>query len=295
MIRVRISDSFLCGQVPLLLCLCLGCSSPLERLQALAEKNEHLHVRVLEKNGFRNITVGITDKAALPEAMPLLREIELNHFTFGNLALSPKELELLSQLSVKEVTFTNCTTTAENFEGIPLNTTVEKIYSSPSGFDDEDLRILSHFRNLRYLRLHGNQIHGDGLRYLNGLDALEEIVLTFCPITDEGLKNLPRLPRLESINLNQTQVTARGLRHLVDFTSLKKVYDPGLLSSEGLELHRLHLEARKAAREQGKKVPTDDVVPYDGYANMSEKDRYYHDESMNRDRKRNLERQPPGQ
>ena len=71
-----------------------------------------------------------------------------------------------------------------------------------------------YFANVVSLNLRHSRVTDEGLRHLEGLQALRGLNLTDTQITDEGLKHLERLEALEWLVLYGTQVTDKGVAQL---------------------------------------------------------------------------------
>jgi Leucine-rich repeat (LRR) protein len=87
----------------------------------------------------------------------------------------------------------------------------------------------AHLRNMRSLKIldvgfFGCRVRDENLKYLRGLDALEDLTLIAAPLSGEGLVYLKDLRRLHSLNLSATKVDDRGLMNLKDLAALKRVY-----------------------------------------------------------------------
>jgi len=95
--------------------------------------------------------------------------------------------------------------------------------------DDETVREVQQFRQLRWLDLHDEFAPHDGisdasLAYLEGLTQLQWLDIGNTHVTDAGLVHLTKLPMLRELRLNGTQVTDAGLEHLKGFTELRRLW-----------------------------------------------------------------------
>lgn len=81
---------------------------------------------------------------------------------------------------------------------------------------DDDLKILQSFRQLRKLDLEETPITDDGLKHLSDLTSLESLDLEETRVTDDGMVHLRTLKNLKVINLDDTRVTRRGEQILKD-------------------------------------------------------------------------------
>lgn len=109
--------------------------------------------------------------------------------------------------------------------------------TSPRNFvDDDSLKNLAKFGNLRTLLINSRCITDRGLSHVSKLPKLEAIVFYNCEITDDGVQVLAKLPRLETIGFFETRVTAKGAERLagqkkgllaeVWAAKYEKVFDP---------------------------------------------------------------------
>lgn len=83
---------------------------------------------------------------------------------------------------------------------------VRAVDMSFSNMDDDDLLATRLPERVEFLDLTRTTIHGPGLRSLERLTHLRELVLEGTGVIDEGIGNLPRLPRLEVLSLVRTNV-----------------------------------------------------------------------------------------
>lgn len=137
--------------------------------------------------------------------------------------------------------------------------------SDPSKVTDDDLKLLTRFKDatvldlgnnlgitdegLVHLRdsqvedllLHRTGVTGPGLRHLESLQQLKRLSLEYTPLTDEGLSHLSSRTTLTWLSLGNTQITDEGLRHLAGLHNLERlmlsnthISDRGLESLHGL-------------------------------------------------------------
>jgi len=93
---------------------------------------------------------------------------------------------------------------------------------------DDDLKTIGQFKSLEYLTLippdrGKSQLRGHGLRFLAGLNKLQEIAARDHPLTDDGLAQLPPLPKLKTLWLVGTQVHGEVLSNLRKMPALEKI------------------------------------------------------------------------
>lgn len=91
--------------------------------------------------------------------------------------------------------------------------------------EDKDLQRLAAFKKLRELVAGGSpKVTDAGLAHVQGLDGLEELVLSYTRVTDAGLRDLAGMKRLRKLVLDSTAVTDAGLKELGRLTTLRLLY-----------------------------------------------------------------------
>lgn len=119
------------------------------------------------------------------------------------------------------------------------NEQVAIIYFDGTTVTDDDLKLLVHFPDLRFLSLGGTGIGDAGLANLKGLAKLAWLNLYRTQIGDEGLKFLRELPSLRHVPMGETHVTDAGLVHLKDLRELEYL---GLRGNEVTDAGLMHLQ-----------------------------------------------------
>ncbi len=87
--------------------------------------------------------------------------------------------------------------------------------------DDDLLRQLSGFPDLRRLELTHCGITDEGLRHLPAFAYLERLELSYSSVSDDGLPYIGRLTSLTSLDLGHTRVTGRGFHRLAELERLE--------------------------------------------------------------------------
>jgi hypothetical protein len=108
--------------------------------------------------------------------------------------------------------------------------------------DDASLQLLKDQTSIRRLNLNDSQVTSAGLRCLERMSRLEWLDLRDAPaVSDEGLKYVQRLIRLRELLLRRTGVSDTGMAYLKDLRQLEvldlgmtKVTDVGLKQLAGL-------------------------------------------------------------
>lgn len=101
--------------------------------------------------------------------------------------------------------------------------------------DDQGLKNLSDFEQLRQLHLERTGIGDAGLRHLTGLSRLEYLNLYGTRVTDAGLSTLESIPSLRELYLWNSQVSQDGVIRFMErspevyvhFSPLEEPSDPG--------------------------------------------------------------------
>lgn len=91
------------------------------------------------------------------------------------------------------------------------------------------------------------------LAHIGHLSRLEELNLSFSPVTDAGVAHMKGLTHLKDLSLRGTRVTDTGVAHLAGLEGLRRLHlggtgitDRGMTYLEGMtELELLHLEGTK--------------------------------------------------
>lgn len=92
-----------------------------------------------------------------------------------------------------------------------------------SPVSDADLESISNLKDLGFLQIAGNEVHGSGLEHLVGLDRLWHLDLGRCKIDDAAMKHIGKLPGLRELEIEGSNVTDAGLRELVGLQRLEFV------------------------------------------------------------------------
>jgi len=133
------------------------------------------------------------------------------------------------------------------------------------GVDDEALSHIGRIKSLTHVTLGGGgaQITGAGLRHLENLKELTELIMPgSCKTGDlnAGLGSLAALPKLEVLHLGNDKIADQGLALLAKATKLKElrlpmnpgITDRGLLSLQALKsLRRVALDGGTKVTPQG--------------------------------------------
>lgn len=104
--------------------------------------------------------------------------------------------------------------------------------------DDECMKILKDFRNLRALNLSGTKVTDAGLRHLQGLQSLQILSMEDTEITDQGLEYIGKLQNLKTLNLLTRGIRGPGLAYLKNLKQLETLKFRNLECQEDLRYLR---------------------------------------------------------
>lgn len=91
-------------------------------------------------------------------------------------------------------------------------------------FEDEQLRLLKGFKNLRELFLIDSRVTDAGLKDIGRLTTLTRLDLAGTPVGDAGLKEVARLTNLTHLSLKGTRITDAALAELSSLKNLQQLY-----------------------------------------------------------------------
>jgi Leucine-rich repeat (LRR) protein len=108
--------------------------------------------------------------------------------------------------------------------------------------DDEGLKTIQYFPELKILEIENANITNKGLWILKKLKNLQILKVKNCTISDEGLSYMMHLKNMEELDLSNTQISDKGMEVLASLTNLKeltltecKISDKGLLALKSLK------------------------------------------------------------
>ncbi|MGD9679593.1 MAG: protein kinase [Candidatus Obscuribacterales bacterium] len=155
----------------------------------------------------------------------------------GHLGMSPGAWKKLPGLGARELHFENCNLTRAQRATISQCQSLKtlKIKSCRALDNDENLEFLKDMTRLKSLDLSENGFTGEGLRFVTGLPALEQINLHNCPnLTPSGLKHLASCPSLIVFELKESALSKETLAAALSLPRLQVLelshssFDPGL-------------------------------------------------------------------
>ena len=87
-----------------------------------------------------------------------------------------------------------------------------------TGITDSDVKVLAKFPELQYLSINKTEVTG---KYLDKLENLIELDLTFTRLNDQGFENISKLKKLQILRFSSNHCTARGVADLERLPILK--------------------------------------------------------------------------
>ncbi|MEK6246539.1 MAG: hypothetical protein N2C12_00055, partial [Planctomycetales bacterium] len=120
--------------------------------------------------------------------------------------------------------------------GVDYFSNVTSLHLGNAQITDEGLKHLEGLQALKGLSLNNTQVTDKGLKHLDGLQTLKWLRLGSTRVTDAGMKHLEGLQTLDRLYLDHAQVTDAGLKHLEGLTTLGELYiNHTLITDAGLE------------------------------------------------------------
>jgi hypothetical protein len=120
--------------------------------------------------------------------------------------------------------FRKLNATIKRDEGLPDRPVVEVKFNFPAGWNDNDLKELAAFPQLRKLELGQNQnANGSGFKDLTGLQNLEYLDTSGFQISDEGLKHIGKLKGLKVFKAVLQKVSPAGLNEIANLDQLEEL------------------------------------------------------------------------
>jgi len=95
---------------------------------------------------------------------------------------------------------------------------------SRTSVTDKDLAMLNGLKALQAIVLTETQISDTGLGYLQRLPSLRGLYLSRTRISDEGMAHVGRLTSIDTLGLSHTSVTDTGLQHLAYLVRLQTIF-----------------------------------------------------------------------
>jgi len=177
------------------------------------------------------------ERRAIPQNFQLEAEamrdaVRSDPFDDGSLFAKTRTLTLTAAQRARFRTFSD----SDRLTGIEL-------HSRPDGAD-------ASAEEIKEIRFPATEFDDIDMARLQGLQALQSLILDSTRITDAGLAHLSGLSNLQELGLARTQISGAGLRNFSDLTSLRmldlrrtQVSSEALVHFRGLvNLKRLHLE-----------------------------------------------------
>ncbi len=102
-------------------------------------------------------------------------------------------------------------------ELVPFAGVFSKLSLVSSGIEDDGLYHISKMVNLKALYLQKTNLNGSGLTYLQHLQKLEVLNLSYTKIDDKALFELLKIPNLRKVYLFRTHTSAAVLKALKEY------------------------------------------------------------------------------
>jgi len=144
----------------------------------------------------------------------------------GRLGISTKAWKALPTMGARELSFESCDLTRRQLDTISRCNSLEvlKIKYCAALDKDDNLAFLKDMSNPKSLDLSESGFTGEGLRYVTGLPALEQINLHNCPnLTASGLEYLGSCPSLITFELKFTGLSEETFKAALSSPRLEKI------------------------------------------------------------------------
>jgi hypothetical protein len=109
---------------------------------------------------------------------------------------------------------------------------VTRIAVRGDDFDDDVMKSLRLFPELKSLRLHEAAITDAGMSHLKHCKQLQHLDIGHSDITDKGIEAIAHLTELEDLDIGHTKVSGAGLAKLTELTKLKTIRLSGTMVSD---------------------------------------------------------------
>jgi len=77
--------------------------------------------------------------------------------------------------------------------------------------EDDDLKVLSGYRNLQSITLDKSKVTDEGIRHLTEVPNVTWVNVNGCAITDDAIQDLIRIPSLRVLFIEDTQISEQGI------------------------------------------------------------------------------------
>jgi hypothetical protein len=161
----------------------------------------------------------------------------LEFLDISSFEISSYGIDKLKNLpKLKRLNLWNAYMSDAEMEPLRKLTCIEHLDLGGDQLTDETLVNLESMKELQYLYIMFDHFNGTGLRYLKGLDHLQELIIeSKDKMIGAELDHLVDLPKLESLEIRNSQLTDDSLSHFKRLTQLKvlKLYSDKI-SEEGI-------------------------------------------------------------
>lgn len=141
--------------------------------------------------------------------------------------------------------------------------------------DEDAMKVIGSFRNLRDLYIYRTTISPNGFGHLSSLVRLTRLELRSVGLTDEGCSGLAKLESLETLHLINNPLSDQGVGHLVGLSELRvlriddtQVGDGGLEKLKRLQslqhLHIINTKVTDAGMRHFREMPNLSTIDLQG-------------------------------
>ena len=161
----------------------------------------------------------------LAEAIRLMAGFPNLHLQINAVRLNDNDFKRLQHLeNLRALTLCNLQATGAEPVSLAGFQQLERITLAGPWVNDQTLKQVGKLSKLERLCIQYSRVTDEGLRHLNGLPNLTELVMGYNGrITDAGASHLGTLTKLQRLVLSQTEITDRGLQDMRGLTSLTKL------------------------------------------------------------------------
>jgi len=176
------------------------------------------------------IRVPVSDSGiARLESAKALRRLALHHTSVTGAGLAP-----LAKLGLTDLQISGTGISREGLACVPTLTTLESLGLHLTSLPAEQWPPLAPLGRLRRLDLLTTRVSDAGIRVLDGMVDLSDLVFTTEAITDAGMEAIGALRSIRTLNLVDARITPSALRRLKDLSKLEVLELGPTIPDEGL-------------------------------------------------------------
>ncbi|MEM9409930.1 MAG: hypothetical protein AAGA30_02385 [Planctomycetota bacterium] len=248
-----------------------GCSQPQEEtVREYAEDNPDVSIRELS-NGTWKLRIW-KNNSVLPDLLPHLANSDkkLSFINIANVDVQANQFQQILDLPITYLWVTGGSVHIPKDLVLKNKSKLRRLRITSSKLSGPLAPSLMQLEELVELDL-GNTTFDKGTFQTSVFDNhvfpnLEKVELGSSDLTDQDLKQIAeKLPNLKWLGVHDTRVTGSGLKNLAPIHSLETVQFPdGIPIEDALSARKVHIEAKRAARKAGIRVPADERSPFGG-------------------------------